>query len=312
MTISAKVVADTWYAGSRLTTFELVYPRFIHSEVMTHRQFSRNAASSRAIPVETMLRAVQDNPAMPVFWGKNQRGMQAAEELDAETIVNARVEWCMAMRSALGHAKALADMGVHKQIANRVLEPWMHMTTLVSATEWANFYALRTDAQAQPEFRALAEAMLAAHNASVPVKSPDWNPVVNNSLWTYWHLPYVTAEEQQTLGLEDAKKVSVARCARTSYARHGQVKDLEDDLQLHDRLAAAGHWSPFEHQAVASFEHQDGNFWNFKQYRKFFPTEVFRAFPRLLDPFRSRSLDTQAPAGVHSQAADPAKEKPNG
>jgi thymidylate synthase ThyX len=282
--ISAKVLADTWFAGSRLTTFELVYPRFILAEVNTHRQFSRNSASSRAIPVEAMIAAVEADPAGPVFWGKNQAGMSAAEELQGDHLQCAKDAWRSTVPYVVGTVKHMAALGLHKQIANRVLEPWVWVKTVLSATEWANFYALRTAAGAQPEFQALAEAMLAAHNASTPY-GYDIAPEA-----MAWHLPYITAEERLTLSIKDQKKVSVARCARVSYTRHGQVKDLEDDRRLHDRLAASGHWSPFEHVATP-FRGKWANFKNFMQYRYEMSGENIQVFPRLLDPFRDRSVE---------------------
>ena len=81
--MEVKVIADSISeSGKRITTFQLKYPRFIHSEVMTHRVFSRNASSSRAIPVKKMIEQVRNNPAMPIHWGANQSGMQAKNELN--------------------------------------------------------------------------------------------------------------------------------------------------------------------------------------------------------------------------------------
>jgi thymidylate synthase ThyX len=272
VTISAKVIADTQYRGARLTTLELVYPRFIHSELMTHRVFSRNAASSRAIPIQTMIDAVLMNPAMPVSWGKNQKGMAAGEELTGGAFEEAQLAWLDANLDAVRGSSRLAAAGVHKQVANRVLEPFMHMQTLVSSTEWANFFALRTAAGAQPEFQALAEAMLAAMNAHVPVFAG----------YGYWHLPYVSEFECHKLDIEDQLKVCVARCARISYTKHGQVRDIEEDRARHDDMATQGHWSPFEHAAIADHLALGANFRNFVQYRQYFPQECVQTFDRLI------------------------------
>jgi hypothetical protein len=285
MSISAKVLADTWFRGSRLTTFELVYPRFILAEVNTHRQLSRNSASSRAIPIDAMVEAVKTDPAGPVFWGRNQAGMVAAEELIGFDLEKAKGTWAAGAYSAIWTAKELQACGVHKSIANRCLEPWFWVKTVLSATEWPNFYVQRTDKAAEPSFQALAEAMLAAHNASVPVR------VEERDGGLYWHLPYVTPEERGVLNLDDQRCVSAARCARVSYTRHGQVKDLEEDRLRVVQMVDMRHWSPLEHVAVA-LQGQWGNYKNFCQWRKYFaPRECETEFPGLLDPFRDRDKD---------------------
>lgn len=295
MSISVKIVCDSVAPnGKRLTSFELTYPRFIHSELMTHRMFSRNAASSRAIPIEKMIQRILNDPAMPVHWGQNQKGMQAGQELSAEDQMVAKTRWLMAMQDAVAHSRALADLGVHKQIANRITEPFQHMVTLVSATEFANFFHLRFHKAAQPEFQALASMMYAAYTGSQP-----------KALGRHeWHLPYIRPEDRVdaleqagmmthdpaarvTMGLEMLKKVSVGRCARTSYVNQDGVRSLQDDCALHDRLYQApesgepGHWSPFEHVARAE-DHLmwSGNFCGFTQYRKLFPNENLTTMPR--------------------------------
>lgn len=282
--ISAKVVADTYYAGSRLTTLELVYPRSIHSELMTHRVFSRNAASSRAIPVAKMIEAIRDDPAMPTHWGKNQPGMAAGEELSPEVIAKCKDEILRGAEHAIELASNLTALGCHKQISNRYLEPFMHIQTLVSATRWTNFFHLRTAGGAEPHFQDLAEAALEAMNTSSPL---------HVSTEGVWHLPYVTPEELGKLKVKNARKVSVARCARISYTKHGQIKDLQDDIQRHDDMVKFGHWSPFEHVAETCLG-EFANFDNFRQYRYGFLEENVEEFPRLLDPFRDEE-EEQSP-----------------
>jgi thymidylate synthase ThyX len=254
MAISAKVIADSrYFNGPRLTTFVLKYPRFIHSEFMTHRVFSRNASSSRAIPVAKMIQAVKDDPAMPVYWGKNIPGMQAAEELSAPEIEDMKGFWISARNEAIRHAEEMVSRGLHKQIANRILEPWMHIEVVVTATDWDNFYALRNHSMAQPEIQELARKMLEAHNNSTP----------EALLPGQWHLPFI---EEDDLGMlvhysitsekDDPTlfaKVSAARCARVSYLNHeGNKTTIEEDLNLYTRLMGGEikHASPTEHQAM--------------------------------------------------------------
>jgi hypothetical protein len=167
--IRAEVIADSISpAGKRLTTMQLRYPRFVHAEFMTHRVFSRNASSSRAIPVRKLIEDLRREPAMPVFWGSNRPGMQAGDELIGDDLGQVKACWSFAMEECIHQAEMMVDRGLHKQIANRVLEPWAHINVVVTATEWDNFYALRCHPDAQPEMRALAEAMRDVMQASTP------------------------------------------------------------------------------------------------------------------------------------------------
>lgn len=238
----ARVVADSIApSGARLTTMELCYHRFIHSEFMTHRMFSRNAASSRAIPTQKMLDQVEANPAMPIHWGKNQPGMQAREEIDLESIYEATDEWKFAANTACNQAQAFINLGVHKQIVNRLLEPFQYIKVIVTATEWDNFFTLRLHEDAQPEIRLLAQHMEAAMEWSNPV----------HLKFHEWHLPYVEfpGARGKELTLEKALKCSAARCARVSYLNHdNSTPDINKDIALAGKLLEAGHMSPFEHQ----------------------------------------------------------------
>jgi len=254
MTISAKVIEHSVSReGIRLTTFQLRYPRFIHSEIMTHRMFSRNASSSRAIPVAKLIEDVERDPATPVYWGKNQPGMQAKEELTGQNFELAQSLWQRGRHRAIATAKAMADIGAHKQIVNRILEPFAHINVVVTATDYVNFYELRRHADAQPEIKALADAMYEAQQESTPhLLQPG-----------EWHLPYITDEEWawnrkqpdilRQLNLQVLRKCSVARCARVSYLTHeGKEPDVGRDLVLYTDLVGSRplHASPAEHQAT--------------------------------------------------------------
>jgi thymidylate synthase ThyX len=270
MTIQARIVADSANpSGDRITSFVLVYPRFIHSEVMTHRAFSRNAASSRAIPVEKMISNITANPAGPIFWGMNQKGMQASQEATPEVQAIAVKLWNLAMQEAVVRARQLLDLGIHKQIANRLLEPFAHMTTLVTATDFGNFFNLRAHPDAQPEFQELAYQMLDCYEES----SPRILDVGD------WHLPFADQYIPEGLSIEQLLKISTARAARTSYVNFEGDFAHEKDYDLHDRLATSGHWSPFEHPACAmSYSVRSGNFVGWFQYRKKFPNENQKDF----------------------------------
>lgn len=262
--ITARVVADSTNVFlRRITTLELQYPRFIHAEFMTHRVFSRNAASSRAIPVAKMIEQVRNDPAMPIHWGKNQPGMQAQVQLTGEEELRAIGRWKLAAEAAANHAEVMLEIGLHKQVANRVLEPFQLMRTIVTSTEWDNFFHLRAHEDAQPEIHALAVAMRDAMEGSRPLQR----------LQGSWHLPYVTERERSMFNPDLLPKLSTARCARVSYLTHdGQAPDIDKDLDLFDRLVGAEpiHASPAEHQAYPAqrADHQSGNLTGWVQHRK--------------------------------------------
>lgn len=246
---SAKVIEATSNGKTVLWTLQLRYQRFIHSEVMTHRVFSRNASSSRAIPVKKMLAQVWNDPAMPRHWGQNQAGMQASRELPGLRKAVAKAAWKTAGRLMCGIVWSLDKIGLHKQVANRLLEPWQYIHVIVTATEWDNFSRLRVHPDAQPEIYDLAMAIhLAQQNWAMAGKIRVATAGGVNS----WHLPYITEEEKNTEYVLDLLKMSTARCARVSYLTHdGRIPNKADDLKLHDRLVGSKpeHASPAEHQA---------------------------------------------------------------
>jgi thymidylate synthase ThyX len=266
MVIEAKVVLDSISEqGVRLLTFELTYPRFIHAEFMTHRVFSRNAASSRAIPVKKMIENISNQPAMPIYWGENKPGMQAGEEI--KDVDAAKAIWLESAKLACAQAEKMLALNVHKQVVNRLTEPFMHMKTLVTATEWDNWFTLRDHTDAQPEIRELAIQMRLAMDASTPTKLG----------YDEWHLPYIR-EEEKYLDQNLLLQISTARCARVSYLTHdGQSPDWTKDKALYDRLITSKpiHASPAEHQAkplktesVWPDEQWSGNFRGWVQHRK--------------------------------------------
>lgn len=271
--ISAKIVCDSIApSGVRLTTFVLTYPRFIHSEFMTHRVFSRNASSSRAIPVKKQIELIKTNPAIPLDFRKNQKGMQAGELLeDQEAAIRI---WLEGRDRAVEIAEKLANMEVHKQYANRVMEPYAHISVVCTATDFNNFFALRCHEDAQPEIHALADQMYGQYILNKPQELKEGQ----------YHLPFIDTEDF-TLDREWMDKVydglepdlqikrSVARCARVSFLNHeGKKPTIEEDLNLYARLLSKLpiHASPAEHQAAAASdpELRSGNFRGWIQYRK--------------------------------------------
>lgn len=303
-----EIIADSLNPkNKRLTTFILEYPRFIHAEVMTHRMFSKNAASSRAIPIEKMIQQVIDNPAMPVWWGKNQSGMQAKEELNdvyrqefyTESDVNGWVKligydtpmqlskdiWLQARDTAIQHVRNLSKIGLHKQIANRILEPWFNIRVILSGTDFENFFALRAHKDAQPELQELASKMLDVYNKSTPnrLNAGEWHIpfgdkmdgdriadiVYKGTEGEYTHAPKLEFDNTRI-------KIAIARCARVSYFNFEGKDDYQKDIDTCDKLFGAipRHLSPAEHVAQSlDSEEYIANFCGFRQYRKLYADE---------------------------------------
>lgn len=313
MTIEANIICDSISPeGVRLTTMQLRYPRFIHAEELTHRilssqaeyiiyeaipdglmydrDLSRNASSSRAIPVAKMIEDLRRDPAMPIYWGSNKPGMQAGEELTGLDLEDSKRHWLDAMEMMIRKAEIMMELGNHKQIVNRLLEPWAHINVVVTAVQWGNFFALRSHPDAQPEIKLLSDQMQSAMHCSKP-------SLIENG---QWHLPYVlgsdwealrafakknriTRDEPQYEELAAlARKVSTARCARVSYLTHdGRKTTVEEDIDLHDKLVVSVplHASPAEHSATPDVlvdnawkePHLHGNLVGWKQFRRMMP-----------------------------------------
>lgn len=247
--ISAKIIADSISPqDKRITTFVLKYHRYVHAELMTHRVFSRNAASSRAIPIQKMLREVWSDPAIPVRWGKNGKGMQDHGVLTGWRLWLIRNIWIIASRFACLFVFAAFKLGLHKQIANRMLEPWAWIEVILTGTDFDNFFALRVHSAAQPEFQRLAYLMLCAYNNSAPKRIG----------WRQWHMPFgeLMPEKQPSEDEYDyshrCASIASARCARVSYKTQDGDFSEDADLSLYNRLVGnrPGHWSAVEHAAT--------------------------------------------------------------
>lgn len=312
--IKATIIQDSInsYTKTRIITYELEYPRFIHAEVMTHKMLAKNAASSRAIPVAKTIEQVTSNPAHPVFWGKNQPGMQSVEELDDSIKEDVQYLWKSASQMACTYAKCMEENGAHKQIVNRILEPFVMMKIVITGTEWNNFFWLRNHKDAQPEFKDLAAKMQKAKDESKPFVLLDGE----------WHVPYINRERYTlgngesdiiySIGADDADGVqdlttnealmlSSSLCAQTSYRKADDT--LEKAVSIYKRLVESEpvHASPFEHQGMCKnistanllasllrfkkptkgithidFDHNwwSGNLKHFIQYRQLIPNNV--------------------------------------
>lgn len=277
--ISAEIIADSKNVetGGRATTFVLKFPRIVLAEFNTHRMISKNSASSRAIPFEKMIKYVKETPFIPIKFMKNHSGMQGDEYFIGEEEEKLRERWLEARDWAVVKSRELFDMGLTKQLVNRTLEPYLYHTVIATGTDWENFFKLRAHGAAEIHIEDLAKKMLVAYNESTP----------KNLKLGEWHIPFgdkfdndrlaVLAHEEQLDKSESEKlvvKIATARCARVSYMNFDGKDDYKADVNLHDRLAQYGHWSPFEHCAKASNDFRSGNFTGgFTQYRKEFINE---------------------------------------
>lgn len=263
--ISAQIIADSVnQEGDRLTTFIVTFPRIILAELNTHRVFSRNSASSRAIPFEKMMNKVSSDPFIPIKWQKDHKGMQGNDYLNDFDSKVADSKWLAARDSAVAHAKLLnKNIGVTKQFCNRLLEPFLWHTAIITSSEWKNFFALRAHGAAEIHIADLAYKMLEDYNNSEPnlLEPGQWHVPFGEKMDIHkiLHLageelgsdPAYYGEEGDDF-VEGLKiKIATARCARVSYLNYEGNDDYAADVKLHDRLSGMGHWSPFEHCAKA-------------------------------------------------------------
>ena len=284
--IKVEIVADSInLQGDRLTSMVLTYPRMIHAELLTHRAFSRNASSSRAVPVKKMIESVRNNTFCPIEFQKAHKGMQGSEYFvgsDKQECVNL---WLESAELALEQAEKMDKKGISKQIINRILEPYQYYQVLVTATEWSNFFELRcpkfdylgqklyksrkdaiketnaslpyddwyswqkmNKSQAEIHIQALAEAMWDALNESTPnqLQAGEYHIPFGEKITDEGIWPFISHEDE----IEAIQcKIAVARCARLSYNTHDGEINYEKDIKLHDQLLKDKHFSPFEHVA---------------------------------------------------------------
>lgn len=249
-----EVVADSLNTatGTRLTTIVATYPRFVHAQLLMHRMFSRNAQSSRAYPTYLLVENVSISPVTPIHWGQNKPGMKAESELPPFKKAIAKILWGCSAATANFFAWSFFVLGAHKQIANRVIEPYLTITVIMSATEWEPFFALRCHPDdPQPEMQKLARMIQDCIMVSEPKHLEPGE----------WHIPF-----------SDDIAVSTGKCARVSYLTYDKKRNESKDIALHDRLLSAipPHASPFEHCACAESDDKFyANFKSFKSYRNF-------------------------------------------
>ena len=247
--------------GKRLTTFQLKFWRAILPEITRHRVFSFCVRSSRANPTINLINQVKNTPYGPSHWGMNQKGMVADNELSGKALEVAQYTWKTAALAMADCAESLKDAEVHKQVVNRLLEPFTYSDMVLAGTDFDNFFDLREAPDAQPEIRELAFAMHKELDASTPVELKEGE----------WHLPYISAEDRDKADIDTLCKVSCARCARVSYKAFDGSSSIDKDLALFNRLKDSKHWSPMEFVATPSgSNYKESNYKSWNQYRRFY------------------------------------------
>lgn len=276
MAYEVTVLADSISPdGVRLTTLQLVYPRFIHSEMLRHRMFSHSVASSRAIPTEKNIERVRKDPFVPETFNKRVKGMGVGAALDLSEAARARKAWLYAAGNAAYWAEVLNKLGIDKSRANRLLEPFLWVTDIVTATEWDNFFALRDHEGAQPEFQTLARLMRVEMERHEPLEVD----------YGEWHLPLTPEFSHDTFDgdWDFWKNISAGRCARVSFDKQNETEEHKASTLRAKRLIESGHFSPFEHVARPLTDDEAlhgvvensfcGNFRGWVQMRKEIPNE---------------------------------------
>lgn len=270
--IKSQIVLDSINpAGNRLTTWLLTYPRFIHAELMTHRVASRNSASSRAIPADKVIESVRENPACFEQVGRKNKGMQAQEVCTPEEYQQFHNAWFTLGAQALKFVEQWAPT-IAKQVVNRAVEPWMHMTVLFTMCNHSNFFGRRAHPAADPNFQVLAYGMLDKYLKSGPTCRA----------WGAWHLPGIDEKSADGFTTTEKLKIATALACRASYSAFDDGISLDDAIRIHDKGVKDRHWSPFEHSALAAPKHplsnfdEDGRCSGWMQYRKYFIQEAGR------------------------------------
>lgn len=239
---SAKIITDSISEyGDRVTSFEITFHRFVLSEFNTHCVFARNSASSRAIPVSKQLEKYTNDPAYPISWPAEQKGMSGGHQLEGKDLEDA-MNLFFQLNAKTAEALRLyveehePEHRLHKSVLNRLMEPMQSHTALVTAGSYENFFDLRVNPAAQPEIKAVAELMQEIYRKNDP-------KVLKNG---EWHLPYIR-EDDATDGSYDLRKISSMRSARLSYLTQNGIRDLSEDNARYGDLVNSGHWSPLEH-----------------------------------------------------------------
>lgn len=254
--IEACVIADsvTPYSLTRLTTFELTMPKCLLAQFNTHGMVRRNAESSRARPTKAILQQLNEDPYLPPVWNYRQRGMQPAGPMDyVDSQCMKHLEWRL-RKFTMATVLEMEKLKAAKEDINRYLEPWMYCKVVASSTNWENYWKLRAHGpEAQAAHGMLARAMLAAYEASTPIEREPRSYKIREALdyTSDWHLPYVTDQERTEQPANILTQMSAARCGRVSYARQGQIKSPEEDVERVSQWVRDGHWSALEGPAQA-------------------------------------------------------------
>ncbi len=253
---SVQVIQDSInLSGDRLITYEIETYRYIWAEVLTHKILNKNAQSSRAVPVKSVISVNESDPITPIVWGKNKGGMSASEQLEGVELESAKQLWKAAADNAFIYSKRLSEIGLHKMWSNRITEPFSRIKVVMSGTEWENFEWLRDDPDAaQPEIVDLARKTKEAKAGSEPFKlfaGEAHVPYVHRSRTSQGRDVIYQDSDGRELELEDALKISASCCGQISYRKLDET--FEKAMEIYNRLfdGPKPHFSPAEHQGIA-------------------------------------------------------------
>lgn len=282
--ISAFVVEDSKVGNNRLTSLVLKFPRTVLAEFNTHRVFSRNSASSRARSVKATIKEVIENPYIPL-WTINKAGMSghwASPRVEAEATEVYLAGRDAAVRTALAllvgsdriegfgrDDKEIASrysevvdyyydhmysgtgaepdfgLSVHKQVLNRVLEPYMFHEVIVTSSYFDNFLKLRDHNEADPAIWGVSHLLGEAIAHSEPTISEIHAPFSSNLEKTLiLGQPWPVARPHLIK--------SAMESAQISYNDKSRAIKSTATAERGESLLTAGHLSPFEHVAVAT------------------------------------------------------------
>ena len=250
--MEVKVLLDSVnpYTNVRLTTLHCVYPQFIHQQVLTHRMFSRNSSSLRAISFD---RADSEFDTVYPTWTLEKKGMQGPLVEDFKTKLMADCIVDEMDNFVSSRCARLEELGIHHQDINNYLRPFQNIHTVITATDFENFFQQRLHESTKPDMQRLAQLIYDALEESKPEE-------------TIWHTPLISDLLESTYTNKQLELISAARLARISYFKWQD--DPQKDLELAKKLIENNHPSPFEHIAFAQQDNEYyGNFKSWKQLR---------------------------------------------
>lgn len=271
--IKAEIVAHSRNieTGDELITYRLTYPRMLLAQVNTYKQITKITSSSRAQPFNKVVEVIENDPFIPLAYQRAHKGMQGTEYFtDEEEIRQRDLEWLTARDKAVEQAKKLNDLGVTKQVTNRILEAYMWVTQLVTGTREAYEHLFN---QRCPEYEVGGVKGRSKKEMGLDLSDEEWLTCNKGHAEIHFmdlaekmydalrdsepkelkpgelHIPYLdTPLMTPDLSPEDVIKYSCGLTAHTSYTTigDGTKMTIEKARGLFDHCLENGHYSVFE------------------------------------------------------------------